>query len=35
MRRSVASCLVIDDDTTVRSFEQELRWNDAYHRLAH
>ena len=26
--------LVIDDDTTPRSFLRELRWNAAYHRLA-
>ena len=26
--------LVIDEDTTVRGFQQELRWNHAYHRLA-
>jgi L-arabinose isomerase len=26
--------LVIDDDTTTRSFRRELRWNAAYHRLA-
>lgn len=26
--------LVIDDDTTPRSFQRELRWNAAYHRLA-
>jgi len=26
--------LVIDEDTTARSFRQELRWNQAYHRLA-
>jgi L-arabinose isomerase len=26
--------LVIDADTTVRSFTKELRWNQAYHRLA-
>jgi L-arabinose isomerase len=25
---------VIDDDTTPRSFQRELRWNAAYHRLA-
>jgi L-arabinose isomerase len=24
---------VIDDATTVRGFQRELRWNDAYHRL--
>jgi L-arabinose isomerase len=27
--------LVIDADTTVRQFTRELRWNQAYHRLAH
>ncbi len=26
--------LVIDADTTARSFQRELRWNAAYHRLA-
>ncbi|MBD7958803.1 L-arabinose isomerase [Microbacterium sp. Sa4CUA7] len=26
--------LVIDEDTTVRGFQQELRWNAAYYRLA-
>jgi len=26
--------LVIDDDTTTRAFQRELRWNQAYHRLA-
>jgi L-arabinose isomerase len=26
--------LVIDADTTVRSFHHELRWNQAYYRLA-
>jgi L-arabinose isomerase len=26
--------LVIDDDTTVRGFQRELRWNQAYYRLA-
>jgi L-arabinose isomerase (EC 5.3.1.4) len=26
--------LVIDEDTTVRSFQKELRWNAAYYRLA-
>jgi L-arabinose isomerase len=26
--------LVIDESTTVRAFQQELRWNHAYHRLA-
>jgi L-arabinose isomerase len=26
--------LVIDETTTVRGFQQELRWNHAYHRLA-
>ncbi|WP_434810835.1 L-arabinose isomerase [Microbacterium sp. bgisy189] len=26
--------LVIDDDTTTRSFQRELRWNQAYYRLA-
>ncbi len=26
--------VVIDDDTTTRSFKRELRWNAAYHRLA-
>jgi L-arabinose isomerase len=26
--------LVIDDDTSVRTFQRELRWNAAYHRLA-
>ncbi|MFD7452935.1 L-arabinose isomerase [Kitasatospora sp. NPDC059827] len=26
--------LVIDDDTTIRRFTKELRWNQAYHRLA-
>jgi L-arabinose isomerase len=26
--------VVIDDDTTPRSFQRELRWNAAYHRLA-
>ncbi|AHG92652.1 L-arabinose isomerase (plasmid) [Gemmatirosa kalamazoonensis] len=26
--------LVIDEDTTVREFKKELRWNDVYYRLA-
>ena len=26
--------LVIDEDTTVRGFQQEIRWNQAYYRLA-
>jgi L-arabinose isomerase len=26
--------LTIDADTTIRRFTQELRWNQAYHRLA-
>lgn len=26
--------LVIDDDTTVRGFQKEIRWNQAYYRLA-
>lgn len=26
--------VVIDDDTTVRGFQKELRWNQAYYRLA-
>jgi len=26
--------LVIDEDTTTRGFQRELRWNQAYHRLA-
>ena len=26
--------LVIDEDTTVRGFQRELRWNQAYYRLA-
>ena len=26
--------LLIDDDTTPRGFQRELRWNAAYHRLA-
>lgn len=26
--------LVIDDETTTRGFEREVRWNQAYHRLA-
>jgi L-arabinose isomerase len=26
--------VVIDDETTTRSFQRELRWNAAYHRLA-
>ena len=25
---------VIDEQTTVRGFQQELRWNQAYYRLA-
>ena len=25
---------IIDDDTRPRRFTQELRWNNAYHRLA-
>ena len=28
------SLLVIDDETTPRSFQRELRWNAAYHRVA-
>jgi L-arabinose isomerase len=26
--------LVIDETTTLREFAKELRWNQAYHRLA-
>jgi L-arabinose isomerase len=26
--------LVIDESTTLRAFEQEVRWNAVYHRLA-
>ena len=26
--------LIIDDTTTVRGFQHELRWNDVYHRVA-
>ena len=26
--------VVIDEDTTVRGFQKELRWNQAYYRLA-
>ena len=26
--------VVIDEDTTVRGFQRELRWNQAYYRLA-
>jgi len=26
--------LVIDEDTTARAFAREIRWNQAYHRLA-
>jgi L-arabinose isomerase len=26
--------LLIDTDTTLRRFTQEIRWNQAYHRLA-
>jgi L-arabinose isomerase len=26
--------LVIDEDTTPRTFRRELQWNAAYHRLA-
>ena len=26
--------LVIDEDTTVRGFQHEVRWNQAYYRLA-
>jgi L-arabinose isomerase len=26
--------VVIDDDTTIRRFTQELRWNQVYHHLA-
>ena len=26
--------VVIDEDTTVRGFQSELRWNQAYYRLA-
>ena len=26
--------VTIDDDTTPRCFQRELRWNAAYHRLA-
>jgi L-arabinose isomerase len=25
---------VIDDETTLRGFQQEVRWNQAYYRLA-
>ncbi len=27
--------LLIDDETKLRSFKKELRWNDLYHQLAH
>lgn len=27
-------CMLIDQNTTVSAFKKELRWNDAYHRLA-
>jgi L-arabinose isomerase len=27
--------LVIDEDTDVRTFAKEVRWNQAYYRLAH
>ena len=26
--------LVIDEDTTVRGFQKEVRWNQAHYRLA-
>jgi L-arabinose isomerase len=26
--------LIIDEDTTPRRFEQEIRWNEAFYRLA-
>ncbi|MNL73372.1 L-arabinose isomerase [compost metagenome] len=26
--------VVIDEDTTIRGFRRELRWNQAYYRLA-
>jgi L-arabinose isomerase len=26
--------LIIDADTTTRQFSREIRWNQAYHRLA-
>jgi L-arabinose isomerase len=27
--------LIIDEDTTPRRFEQEIRWNEAYHKLGY
>jgi L-arabinose isomerase len=29
-----AAIAFIDEDTTVRGFARELRWNNAYYRLA-
>ena len=29
-----SSCVVIDEDTDVRAFKNELRWNQAYYHLA-
>jgi L-arabinose isomerase len=29
-----AELLVIDEDTTLRDFQKEVRWNAAYYRLA-
>jgi L-arabinose isomerase len=29
-----AELLVIDDSTTLREFQKEVRWNAAYYRLA-
>jgi L-arabinose isomerase len=33
-RMTETELLVIDDTTTLRDFEREVRWNAAYHRLA-
>ena len=33
-RMSVVELLVIDGSATVDAFEKELRWNEAYHRVA-
>ena len=33
-RMAARELLVIDESTTIRSFEQEARWNAVYHRVA-
>jgi L-arabinose isomerase len=34
LRRTRTELLVIDEDTTLKGFTKEVRWNQAYHRLA-